>query len=218
MRKRLQRLKVLVVHPYPLVRAGMRWMLAVPDIRVVGEGTTVTDTLRLVRRTTPGVVLMGCHPGSVEGCIELLARIKAQSPSTSVVMLTGSERTVDLSRAMQKGCSGYLSPLVTREELVKAVRAIARGECIIDPSRLKRLFQEMGRGQSIEEVPSSRLTRREHDVLRLVTEGKTNREIAGELRYSVATVKDYVQRIIQKLGVSDRTQAAVKAVRTGLVA
>ena len=135
-----------------------------------------------------------------------------------MILITGSESTFELSRAIRLGCSGYLNPRVTRKELLKALRAIARGECIIDSGLFKSLLRDVARQQSAEKVASqNKLMRPEQEMLRLITEGRTNREIAGKLGYSVATVKDYVQRIIQKLGVSDRTQAAVKAVRTGLV-
>lgn len=195
----------------------MRSMLAAPDVRVVGDAGTTDDVLRLVTRTAPELVLMGCYPLPSTDCHEVLKTIKARSPRVSVIIMTGSERTIDLSRAMQLGCSGYLKPTVTAQELLKALRAIARGECIIDSQLLRRLFSEMAKQRSVEKMPEDRLSRQEQDVLRLITEGETNREIADELGYKPATVKDYVQRIIQKLQVSDRTQAAVKAVRTGLV-
>ena len=193
-------------------------MLVAPDVRVIGEAATAADALRLVRKRAPDLVMLGCYPATSDECSELLERIKAQSPSTSVILITGSERTFDLARAIRLGCSGYLHPRVTRKELLKALRAIGRGECIVDPGLFKSLLRDVAQQQSTEKVASQdRLTRTEQEMLRLITEGQTNREIAGRLGYSAATVKDYVQRIIQKLGVSDRTQAAVKAVRTGLV-
>ena len=133
MPRRSSRLTVLLVHAYPLVRAGMRSMLAAPDIRVTGEAATAADALRLVRKRAPDLVMMGCYPATADECSELLEKVKAQSPSTSVILITGSERTFDLSRAIRLGCSGYLNPRVTRKDLLKALRAIARGECIIDP-------------------------------------------------------------------------------------
>jgi DNA-binding NarL/FixJ family response regulator len=192
-------------------------MLAAPDIRVIGEAGTGTDALRLVGKLKPRVVLMGCYPASPDQCHELLGRIKATSPNTSVILLTTSERSFDLSRAIRQGCSGYLNPHMTRTELLKAVRAIARGECIIEPELLKRLLEETAQPSRKKAAPQNQLTPLELDVLSLITEGRTNPEIATALGYSVASIKDHVQRVIQKLGVSDRTQAAVKGIKTGLV-
>jgi len=214
----VKRLRVVVFHTYPLVRAGMRAMLAAPDIRIVGEAPTKDAALRLVRGKTPHVMLMGAVPLAVDECVELIRTAKAQSPTTAVILITGSEHTSILARALRAGCSGYLNAHVTQSELLKALRLIARGECLVDPELLKRLLGAIAEEPSQEKMESRRrLTLGEQNVLRLIVEGQSNRKIASSLGYSVATVKAYVRRIIQKLGVSDRTQAAVKAIRSGLI-
>src|SRR3990170_4210844 len=104
----------------------MRGMLAAPHVSVVGAASTKDAALRLVRGRTPHVMLMGALPLSVDECVELISTAKAQSPTTAVIMITGSEHTSFLARALRAGCSGYLNPRVTRSELLKALRLIAR--------------------------------------------------------------------------------------------
>jgi len=193
-------------------------MLAAPDISIVGDAPTKDAAVRLVRERAAHVILIGVHPLAVDECVELTRTIKAQSPTTAVILITGSEQTSFLARALRAGCSGYLTPRVTRSELVKALRLIARGECLVDPELLKRLLGAIAEEPSPGKMESGRkLTLGEQNVLRSIVEGQSNRKIASNLGYSVATVKAYVRRIIQKLGVSDRTQAAVKAIRSGLI-
>ena len=193
-------------------------MLAAPDVSIVGEAPTKDALLRLLREMAPQVMLMSSLPLAVDECVELISAAKTQSPTTAVIMITASEHTSFLSRALRAGCSGYLDPRLTRSELLKALRLIARGECLVDPEHLKRLLGAIAEEPSPGKMESGRkLTPGEQNVLRLIVEGQSNRKIASSLGYSVATVKAYVRRIIQKLGVSDRTQAAVKAVRSGLI-
>ena len=214
----MKRLRVVVFHVYPIVRAGMCAMLAAPDVSIVGEAPTKDALLRLLREMAPQVMLMSSLPLAVDECVELISAAKTQSPTTAVIMITASEHTSFLSRALRAGCSGYLDPRLTRSELLKALRLIARGECVVDPEHLKRLLGAIAEEPSPGKMESRRkLTLGEQNVLRLIVEGQSNRKIASNLGYSVATVKAYVRRIIQKLGVSDRTQAAVKAIRSGLI-
>ena len=216
--QRLRRLSIGIFHPYPLVRAGIRSMLIAPDVRVVYEAATPADALRFARSMAPRILLMGCHPLSQDECAELLERMKTLSPTVAVLLLTGSNRPSDMVRALRLGCSGYLSPSVTRKDLLKTVRAIAAGDCVVDPARLRNVLQGMtGQQPTARNGPRTTLTPMELEILRLLTEGLTNREIANRRTKSIATIKAYVQRIIQKLHVSDRTQAAVTAIRTGLV-
>jgi DNA-binding NarL/FixJ family response regulator len=189
-------------------------MLKAPDIRVVGEAGHAEEVLPLMEKRSPHVVLMDVSVGEADG-IDLLRRIKERWPKVSVVFLTMEESTLPLSRAIAGGCSGYLRKAIDRAQLVKTVRAIARGECIMDPALLRELLQNVSTKRAVE--PTQRLTAPELDVLRLITHGRTNRQIAEEFRMSLGTVKDLVQKIIQKLDVSDRTHAAVKAVRARLI-
>jgi DNA-binding NarL/FixJ family response regulator len=209
--------KLLVVHEFPVVRAGMRAMLQARDLRVVGEAATVDEAIRLASTLTPDLVVLGSWVGKGDP-FDLVRRIKARSPRISVIMMTASAGTRNLSRALAVGCSGYLDGHVLQQDLLKAVRAVVRGECILEPSVFQHLLREMAEQRVHWKVADKALlTVPERDVLHLIVEGQTNRQISGKLSYSVGTVKDYVQRIIRKLGVSDRTQAAVKAVRLDLL-
>lgn len=192
-------------------------MLRAPDIRALGEAASAEELIRLATTLGPDVVILGLPFDDTDG-LDLLRRLKDSAPKTSVVIETQSKNVSFLSQALALGCSGYLDKRMARSELLDAIRRIARGECIVKPELLRELLKEVSAptgGRPRE--PNGPLTKAEREVLRLMSEGRTNREIGQRLHYSVGTVKDYVQRVIQKLGVSDRTQAAVKAVRLGLV-
>lgn len=192
-------------------------MLRAPGIRVVGETESVDQALRHTVRQRPSLVIVGCS-ANFDECAALVMRLKADAPSVSLLLMTESERTEDFARSIKLGCSGWVHPRITASELTRAVRAVAGGECIVPAPLLKRLLDEIaGQGAGARVRPPASLTTSEQNVLRLVAEGETNRQIATTLGVSTATVKDHVQRIIGKLGVSDRTQAAVKAMRLGLV-
>jgi DNA-binding NarL/FixJ family response regulator len=210
-------IRVLVVDDSPVVQAGMKAMLRAPDIRVVGAARTGREAL-LAMRKQPSIVLVNLRSDEPEG-LDLVAQIKKSGPKASVVIVTKSKSTQYLARAIALGCSGYLHSTTTGTRGFKgAVRAIARGECVIDPSLLRELLKEMGQERSSQSSElRGRLSAPEQEVLQLITLGRKNRQIAVKLAYSIGSVKDYVQKIIQKLEVSDRTQAAVKAVRLGLV-
>lgn len=210
-------IKVLIVAGAGVLRAGVKTMLAAPDVRVVGEAETVVEALRLTGARAPHLVLLGACDKEGEA-LELLHQLKERHPKVSVIMIMAAGgSTLGLSRAIALGCSGYVGPKTSSRDLLRAVRAATRGECILEPTLLRHLLRELGRqrGARVAAAPEE-LTVPERGVLHLVTEGQTNRQIAQRLGYSVGTVKDYVQKIIQKLEVADRTQAAVKAVRLRL--
>lgn len=215
---RVPLIRVFILCDAPIVRAGLRRFLTVKGIRVIGEmALTEEAPLRLTRQGRH-VVLIGCQGGQEETALSRMRRIKEAHPEISVVVITPSRSPRLLSRALAQGCSGYLLMTVGRRELVRAVRSMVGGECVLEPAELRQLLRGLLKQPDRGAPPlAEQLTVSERDVLRLITGGQTNREIAADLGYSVGTVKDYVQRIIQKLGVSDRTQAAVRAVRLGLV-
>lgn len=211
-------IRVLIICDAPIVRAGLRIFLKARDIRVIGEMALTEDAPLRLTRQGRHVVLLGCQGGQEETALGQMRRIKEAHPEVSVVVITPSRSPRILSRALALGCSGYLLMTVGRRELVGAVRSIVAGECVLEPAEFRQLLRGLSRQPGRGAPPlAEQLTVPERDVLRFITEGQTNREIAAHLGYSVGTVKDYVQRIIQKLGVSDRTQAAVRAVRLGLV-
>ncbi|MFQ5804807.1 MAG: response regulator [Candidatus Methylomirabilales bacterium] len=210
-------IKILIVDNRPMVRAGLRAILRDAGIRVVAEAGSADEGFRLVKARGPDLVLLNDRIHGADG-LDLLRRIKKKWPGVSVIMVTTNESPFYLSRALVLGCSGYLLEHVGREEFLRAVRGVARGECVVEPMLLREMLREVaGRQVARQAGAGEQLTVSEREVLRLITEGQTNRQIARRLSYSVGTVKDFVQKIIQKLEVSDRTQAAVKAIRHGLL-
>jgi two-component system NarL family response regulator len=209
-------IKILVVSNFPLLRAGMKAALKANDIRVVGEAATEGRALRLVKTRAPHIVLTHFSPNYTDS-LDLTTRIKEKRPPVSVIILTKSESTLFLSRAIAIGCSGYFPENVEPADLLKAVRAVGRGESVIEPSLMSDLLAAITRQYDGKAGPPGALSAGEREILHSITEGKTNRQIATEFHLSVATVKDHVQKIIEKLEVSDRTQAAVKAIRLGLI-
>ena len=209
---------ILLVDDHPVVREGLRSMLTDGEVEVVGEAATGGEGIRLTAELTPDVVLLDMALPDLDG-LTALGRMKQLRPETAILVLTMHDDAVLARAAVLAGASGYLLKGVSRRELLSAVRAIHDGEAVLDPTLLRSLSRESSSAPPSDPrggaVP---LTPIEHDVLRLMAAGLTNREIAGRMRWSMATAKKYVQRVLVKLEVSDRTRAAVVAVRRGLLA
>lgn len=196
-----------------------------PDIIVVGEAEDGYQALHHMAQLSPDLVLMDVRMPNMDG-LAALEHLKRDWPRTSVLMVTLYDDYDYLVRAVAAGAAGYILKDATREELVRAVRITAEGGAVIDPTVLPLLLERMGRmlvttpnRAAMPAIPDDveELTPREIEVLRLVARGLTNPQIADELVLSPTTVKTHIQNILQKLGVSDRTQAAVYAVRHGLI-
>jgi DNA-binding NarL/FixJ family response regulator len=211
--------RVIIADDHELARLGLRTMLTPePDLEVVGEATTGREAVELSRRLEPDLVLMDIRMPDLDGLTATRA-IKEALPRTSILVVTLSEDPDYLMEALRVGAAGFVLKDASRREVVLAIRQVLTGESPLDPRLSAQLIRRMAQvGQSAKERPAKRgdeLTPRELDVLRLVAEGKTNSEIAQTLFVSVGTVKVHVERIIDKLDVSDRTQAAVRAVELG---
>lgn len=209
---------VLIADDHPMVREGLRSMLDAEDIEVIGEAANGAEAVERVQQLNPDVVLMDVRMPDMDG-LAATEIVKQGRPETSVIVITSYESKDYLRRAIEVGAAGYLLKGMSRESLIEAIRLVRGGGSLIDARLLSELLKEMGvegsRFQGAEGVLEA-LTPREQDVLQLLVRGLTNKEIASEMHYSVGTVKNVVQRVIGKLGVSDRTQAAVYAVRAGL--
>lgn len=210
--------RLVIVDDHDLARAGLRAMLAAErDLVVIGEAANGQEALALCRRVAPDLVLMDVRMPVLDGLAATDA-IKREFPAISVIIVTIYENPDYLFQALKAGVAGYVLKDATQREVVGAVRRVLRGEFPLQQdiavALLQRLAREMPRSHEplVEE-----LTARERDVLRLVAQGQTNRAIAQALGLSLGTVKVHVERIIAKLGVSDRTQAAVRAVERGLL-
>lgn len=211
--------RVVIADDHPVVREGLRAMLKAPGVTVVGEARNGAEVVERVREVKPDVVLMDVKMPTMDG-IAATQAIKEESAGTSVIMITSFETKDYLRRAIAAGAAGYLIKGASRETLIQAVKMVRQGGSLVDAELLSGLFDDDRVAGSDEEAANdgllASLTTRELEVLRLLAAGLTNKEIATKVHYSVGTVKNVVQRIIEKLHVSDRTQAAVMAVRAGL--
>lgn len=217
-------IRIVLVDDQAIVREGLRSMLSPePDLAVVGEAGNGHEALDLVPRLNPNIVLMDVRMPGMDG-LTALERLKIVAPKTSVIMVTLYDDPDYLLRAVTAGAAGYILKDASRDELVRAVRVTADGGAIIAPSLLPELMSKISQAQAqAQPAPAAtcdlaeHLSEREMQVLRLIADGRTNQEIADELTIGATTVKTHVQNILQKLSVSDRTQAAVYAVRCGLI-
>ncbi|MBI1886534.1 MAG: response regulator transcription factor [Chloroflexi bacterium] len=211
------RATVLIADDHPMVREGLRSMVAGKDVQVVGEAGSGSEALERVRELQPDVVLMDVRMPDMDG-LAATEIIKKEKPETSVVIVTSYESMDYLRRAVIAGAAGYVLKGVSQTALVNAIRIVKSGGSLIDGALLKELLKEIGLEQRepLKLGGLDMLSPRERDVLRHLVRGLTNKEIAQEMHYSVGTVKNAVQRIIEKLGASDRTQAAVLAVQAGI--
>jgi NarL family two-component system response regulator LiaR len=213
----MERIKVLIVDDHQVVRQGLRTFLELQeDIEVVGEANEGASAVEMTSRLSPDVVLMDLVMPGMDG-IAATRRIKAMGGGFKVIALTSFTDDDKVLSAIQAGASGYLLKDVTPEELVEAIRAAQRGEARLHPEIIRRLMEQVTHLPSKEEAdPIAVLTHREREVIRLVGQGKSNREIAETLVISEKTVKAHVSNILGKLGLQDRTQLAIHAIRNGL--
>lgn len=204
--------RVLIADDHSVVRQGLHMFLALdPDIDIVGEACNGVQAVALAHDLRPDVVLMDLLMPEMDG-IEATTRIRAELPDTEVIALTSVLEDSSVVSAIRAGAIGYLLKDTEADALVQAIKAAAEGQVQLSPQAAARLMREVRVPHSPEE-----LTEREVDVLRLLAQGKSNKEIAYALSIGEKTVKTHVSNILSKLNVSSRTQAALHAVRIGLV-
>jgi two-component system, NarL family, response regulator LiaR len=205
-------IRVLITDDHGVVRQGLRMFLSLdPDIQIVGEAQDGREALAMARELQPDVVLMDLLMPVMDG-LESTKAIRTELPEVEVIALTSVLEGASVTRAVRAGAIGYLLKDTDAEELHRAIRGAAEGRVQLAPEAAARLVREM----RAPENPES-LTERETEVLRLLARGKANKQIASELFVEEKTVKAHVSSILRKLGVQSRTQAALHAVRTGLV-
>ena len=212
--------RVTLADDEPLVRSGLRMVLEVdPALEIVGEAGDGTEALAVVREHRPDVALVDIRMPRLDG-IEVVRRIAADPalPATRALVLTTFADEQYLVDAVRAGAAGYLLKSMPPEEIRACVHAVARGQLSVAPALVARLLAEYS-GRRVSRHPSlDRLTDREAEVLRKVAQGLSNAEIAADLYVSEGTVKTHVASLLRKLGLRDRTQAAVAAYELGLVA
>ncbi len=211
----METISVLIVDDHPVVRRGLRTFLELhEDVRIVAEASNGSDAVSLAEELVPDVVLMDLVLPDLDG-IEATRRIRAVSPSTSVIVLTSFAEDDKVFPAIKAGATAYLLKDAEPQQLVEAVRLASRGEPLLHPKVAARLMQEVSAEGERDVVED--LTARELQVLRLLAQGLPNKLIAQELVVSEKTVKTHVSNVLAKLHLSHRTEAAVYAVRRGLV-
>ena len=215
--------RVAIVDDHQLVREGLRDLLEdAPDIEVVGEAANGREALLLCSRLHPDLVLMDVRMPEMDG-LAATRELKQRHPEISVMMVTMHENPDYLLEALKAGAAGYVLKDGLRQEVVTAVRRVREGESSLDPELAARLLRRLaaedpGEARPAEgSLPPDVLTPRELEVLGLVQQGRSNREVAEELYISRGTVKRHIENIMARLGVSDRTQAVVKALQLGIL-
>ncbi|MGQ0434420.1 MAG: response regulator [Microthrixaceae bacterium] len=214
-------IRVMICDDHALFRRGLVMVLESEEgIEVVGEAEDGREALEQVEDLAPDVILMDVRMPHVSG-IEATKAIAELMPGAKILMLTVSDEEDDLYDAIKAGATGYLLKEISIEEVATAIRAVVGGQSLISPSMASKLLTEFTslakRADERQSVPTPRLTDRELEVLKLVAEGMSNREIAGELFISENTVKNHVRNILEKLHLHSRMEAVVYAVREKLL-
>ncbi len=210
----METISVLLVDDHAIWRGGVASMLEDTEFEMIGEASSGKQAIEKARELKPRLILLDIRMAGGDG-LDALQTLKAELPGTSVIMLTTYDNPTYMARAVAGGAAGYLLKGIEREELIEALRAVADGETLLSRDDLTRALRGISPGRGEEDLIQP-LSEREIEVLRLVSTGLSNREIAPILFISESTVKTHVEHIIAKLGVSDRVQAAVWAARHGL--
>ena len=218
-RRTLDDIRVLLVDDHDLFRTGLRTLLEEQDVRIVGEASAGTEAVRLVRELAPDVVVMDLNMPGITG-VEATRQITAIAPLTRVLVLTISDQDGDVMDAILAGACGYLLKDSSIQELMRGIESAGSGESIVSPAIASKMLQRIRASSSqpeIERTIRSELSEREIEVLKLIANGKDNAMIAAELHISPKTVKNHISNILMKLQIDNRIQAAVYAVRSGIV-
>jgi DNA-binding NarL/FixJ family response regulator len=218
-RRTLDEIRVLLVDDHDLFRTGLRTLLEEQDVRIVGEASAGNEAVRLVRELAPDVVVMDLNMPGITG-VEATRQITAIAPLTRVLVLTISDQDGDVMDAILAGACGYLLKDSSIQELMRGIESAGSGESIVSPAIASKMLQRIRASSSqpeIERTIRSELSEREIQVLKLIANGKDNAMIAAELHISPKTVKNHISNILMKLQIDNRIQAAVYAVRSGIV-
>lgn len=215
-RPREETIRLVIADDHPLIREGLRRTLAGSGLEIEGDAGSGSEAVELVDELQPDLVLLDVRMPGMDG-LAALREIKRRHPHIPVVMLTAYDEPAWLVQAIAYGAAGYLMKTMAREDLVSAIKSVVSGDGLIDPARLSSLVRELG-SETVEPTTPlladvNALTEREREVLALIAEGLTNQQIAKVLYVAPSTIKSHVQNVMLKLGASDRTQAAVMAVR-----
>lgn len=210
-------IKVLLVDDHFVVRKGVCALLAdAEDIEVVGEAGDGLQAVEEAARCAPQVILMDLNLPEIDG-VEATRRILAAQPQVGIVILTGADMDTEVLTAVRAGALGYLAKTSQRQEFLEAIREVSRGEAWLPPRLTRKLLAHL-QTPPADAATLETLTGREGEVLGLLAHGWSNRRIAGELAIAEVTVRTHVSHVLDKLGVSNRVEAALHALRMGLAA
>ena len=210
--------RLVIADDHELARAGLRTMLiGQHGIELLAEAKNGREALEFCRRLQPDLALIDVRMPDMDG-LATCRSIKQEVPATNVILVTMHENPHYLLEALRAGASAYVLKDVTQRELLATIQRVLRGESVLDPDIVVRVLGHMtGDTPRQEHLPAIQLSPREREVLQLLAQGLTNREIARTLTVSTSTIKIHVEHILAKLGVSDRTQAAVRSIELGLL-
>ena len=209
-------IRILIVDDHPVVREGLAGMIGTQaDLLVVGEAGNGVEAIREAIANKPDLILMDLQMPQMDGA-EAIRQIRKDCPDARVLVLTAFDTDERILHAVEAGAQGYLLKGTPRDELFRAIRIVAEGGSLLQPSVAAKLLSRVGQMLKNEDV-SERITDREMEVLRLLVKGNRNKEIAETLIISERTVKFHVGIIFQKLGVSNRAEAVSRAIQRGLV-
>lgn len=207
----MDKIRILITDDHPVVREGLSGMLAgQSDFEVIGLAADGDTAVKMHGSLAPDVTLMDLRMPGLDG-VGAIKAIKAQQPSSRIIVLTTYNSDADILRAIEAGATGYLLKDAPREELFRAIRAAARGDSVLAPAVAARLMTRM------RAPAEENLSAREIEVLQLVAKGASNKEIGKSLHISTATVKTHLIHIYGKLGVDDRTAAVTTALEKGII-
>src|SRR6056297_1545442 len=206
--------KILIVDDHEVIRLGLKLMLEGSGLEIAGEATSAAEALEAVEKSVPDCVLMDIRMDGGDG-LNTLGRLKLDHPDLPVVLYSAYDNPTYIARAVALGAAGYVLKSAPRERLIDALTTAANGESAWTREELRRVTGALATPRLSQELDVP-LTHRESEVLRQMAQGLTNKEIAKMLGISYETVKEHVQHILRKIGVTDRTQAAVWAVRKNL--
>lgn len=211
----MSKIRVLIVDDHAILREGIRALLAAhDDIEAVGEAADGREAVEKVQQLTPDVVLMDVAMPLMDG-LEATRRIRKDNPKTKVLILTQYDNKEYILSSIKAGASGCVPKRVVTSELISAIRAVRLGDSFLHPSATKFLIEDYL--QKVEDDPYDSLTDREREILKLVAEGRTNREIADLLSVSVKTVLGHRTSVMEKLDIHNRTELIKYAIRKGLI-
>ena len=206
--------RVFLLDDHEIVRRGVKELLeAEGDLEVVGEAGTAAEALARIPPTRPDVAVLDVRLPDGDG-VQVCREIRSAHPEIHCLMLTSFADDEALFQAIVAGASGYVLKQIKGADVVEAVRAVARGRSLLDPSVTARVLERLRSGSEEDEL-LARLSPQERNILRLISDGLTNRQIAEEVHLAEKTVKNYVSNLLSKLGMERRTQAAVYAARLG---